>query len=75
MSKTRKRYLWRLAARIIILFACAALLICRPEEFAVLEGMNFFRRLSPLHLLWVVWVCDMILQIIPIKNKCNKFIL
>ena len=69
MSKTRKRYLWRLAARIFILFACAALLYFQPEEFSVLEGMNFFHRFSPLHLLWAVWVCDMILQIIPIKNK------
>ena len=69
MSKTRKRYLWRLAGRILILLACIALLICRPEEFSVLEGMNFFRAFSPLHLLWCIWVGDMILQIVPIKNK------
>ena len=35
MSKTRKRYLWRLAARIFILFACAALLYFQPEEVGV----------------------------------------
>ena len=69
MSKTRKHYIWRLAGRILVLLACTALLVLRPEEFAVLEGMNFFRSLSPLHLLWAIWVGDMVLQIIPIKNK------
>ncbi|MBQ8831477.1 MAG: hypothetical protein IJ017_07745 [Oscillospiraceae bacterium] len=31
--------------------------------------MNFFKSVSPFHLLWVIWVIDMVLQIIPIKNK------
>ena len=69
MSKTRKRYMWRLAGRIVILVLCLLAWIKAPETYALLEGMNFFRALSPLHLLWAVWVGDMILQIIPIKNK------
>ena len=69
MSETRKRYVWRLAGRCVVLLLCAWLRLAHPEEFTILEGMNFFRRLSPLHLLWCVWVGDMILQIIPIKNK------
>ena len=39
-----------------------------PEQFAVLEGINFFRDFSLLHLLWIIWVMDMFFQIIPIKN-------
>ena len=35
----------------------------------MLNGMNFFETLSPLHLLWAIWVVDMFLQIVPIKNK------
>lgn len=31
--------------------------------------MNFFSGVSLLHILWLIWVVDMILQIIPIKNK------
>ena len=31
--------------------------------------MNFFKEFHILHILWLVWVYDMILQIIPIKNK------
>ena len=69
MSETRKRYIWRLVCRCAILAACAAATVTHPQIFSVLEGMNFFRSLSPLHLLWLVWVADMFLQIVPIKNK------
>ena len=69
MSKTRKRYVWRLAGRIVVLALCLLAWIKAPQTYDILEGMNFFRTLSPLHLLWAVWVGDMILQIIPIKNK------
>ena len=34
-----------------------------------MEGANFFSKPSLLHILWLIWVVDMILQIIPIKNK------
>lgn len=31
--------------------------------------MNFFDELHLLHILWLIWIFDMLLQIIPIKNK------
>ena len=69
MSPTRKRYIWRLAGRIFVLLACTVLCFTSPESFQILDGMNFFRGFSLFHLLWMVWVIDMILQIFPIKNK------
>ena len=69
MSPIRKRYIGRLVARCIVLMLCTILWIADPAEFAILEGMNFFRSLSSLHLLWVVWVMDMVQQIIPLKNQ------
>ena len=69
MSPTRKRYIGRLVGRILILFICAFLCFTSPESFYILEGMNFFKRFSLFHLLWAIWVIDMILQIIPIRNK------
>ena len=69
MSKTRKRYMWCLAGRIVVLALCLLAWIKAPQTYDILEGMNFFRTLSPLHLLWAVWVGDMVLQIVPIKNK------
>ena len=69
MSPVRKRYITRLVLRCVVLVLCTTLALFAPEEFVILEGMNFFRRFSLLHLLWAVWVGDMVLQIIPIRNK------
>lgn len=69
MSKTRKIYFARLVGRCVIFIICAFMCIFQRDFFAVLNGMNFFKTLSPLHLLWVIWVIDMFLQIVPIKNK------
>ena len=69
MSETRIRYIWRLVGRSVILVLSFLLYLRSPDQFAVLEGMNFFRSPSLLHLLWLIWVADMVFQIIPIKNK------
>ncbi len=69
MSLVRKQYFLRLFIRCLILIACVVALVLKPEWFYVLEPKNFFSRFSPLHILWLVWVLDMVLQIIPIKNK------
>lgn len=69
ISKTRKRYTLKLVGRILILLGCVWLCIARPEAFGVLDGLNFFRTLSPLHLLWALWIVDMILQVTPVKKR------
>ena len=68
MSVTRKKYFARLFGRIAIFIAC--IIMCfKPENFTILEGMKFFDSFHIFHLLWGIWIIDMILQIIPIKNK------
>lgn len=69
MSEMRKRYFARLAGRCIIFLICTYLCYSRPDCFEILDGMNFFQQLSPLHILWGIWILDMVLQIIPIRNK------
>ena len=69
MSITRKKYILRLILRCVILLVCGVAVVLHPEYFTILDGMNFFREFSLLHLLWLIWVADMIQQIIPIKNK------
>ena len=67
MSITRKRYFIRLYGRIAVFILC--LIMCtNPQNYNILEGMNFFDKFHILHILWFIWVFDMILQIIPIKN-------
>ena len=65
MSAMRKRYTLRLIGRSLIFVLCVLLCVFRPQEFEILQGWNFFRMLSPLHLLWLVWMLDMLVQIIP----------
>jgi len=69
MSQTRKRYFLRLIGRIAILIASLILYLFFPHAFEILEGDNFYKKFSILHLLWLIWVGDMIFQIIPVKNK------
>ena len=69
MSKVRKRYILRLIGRCVIFIICGMLWFWNPETYSVLEGMHFFAKPSLLHLLWLIWVADMVLQIIPIKNE------
>ena len=70
MSPTRKRYFFRLVCRCIVLILCGGLSVVHPEEFEILEGMNFFRRLSVLHLLWLVWVLIWCPFRLMLKNRC-----
>lgn len=69
MSKTRRQYVARLIGRSLVFVACLAVCFVRPEWFSILDGGNFFTSFSPFHLLWAVWVLDMLWQIIPIKNE------
>lgn len=69
MSKTRRNYIFRLVCRCMIFLACVCICIFYPEEFNILNGTQFFSGPSVFHLLWIIWVIDMIQQIIPIKNK------
>ena len=68
VSDIRKRYICRLAARIVILIACVLGYVFDFIRFDVLKGNSFFERLSVLHGLWLVWVMDMIFQLLPVKN-------
>ena len=53
----------------VVLLLCAWTWLRRRDTFSVLEGMNFFRSFTPFHVLWLIWMMDMVLQIFPIRNK------
>ena len=69
MSKIRKAYVVRLVIRCVIFVLCLLMYILRPDMLDILKLGNFFRELSPLHLLWAIWVVDMIYQLVPVKNN------
>lgn len=67
MSKTRGVYFLRMIGRIIVLIVAIILYISDKNAFSVAEGFNFFDEFSLLHILWGIWIWDMILQLIPVK--------
>ena len=68
MSKMRKQYFARLIMRISVFVICGLLWIYTPDVFDILEGGNFFKAFSVLHILWGIWMLDMICQIVPMKK-------
>ena len=67
ISKTRGIYFLRLAGRIIIFFIALLTYVFDKKQFDIADGKNFFAAFSPLHILWIIWVWDMILQLMPVK--------
>lgn len=68
VSKTRKRYSYHLIGRCLILMICILLYFFYPQSYNVLNDYHFFMQFSPLHLLWFIWIIDMLFQLIPINN-------
>ena len=62
-------YMARFFARCAIFLACIGLFVTDSAEFAVLQGRAFFRKFSVLHLLWLIWMLDMVTQIFPIGKN------
>jgi hypothetical protein len=71
ISKLKKLYITRLVLRCFIFAFCVFLYIKHPSQFDVLYGMNFFKSFSFLHVLWMIWIFDMLIQIVPSKAKVS----
>ena len=63
-----KKYMARFVLRVLIFVAVVLLFLFHPSSFSVLDGMAFFREFSPLHLLWLLWMGDMVTQLIPARS-------
>ena len=69
LSLMRKRYIVKLIGRCVIFAVCVLAVAMDSPQLDILDGMAFFERFSPLHLLWIVWVAGMIEQLVPVKKK------
>lgn len=67
MSKTRKIYWFRFFGRAIIVVLMFWMYIYKKVAFDIAKGWNFFKSFSSLHILWGIWMMDMIMQLIPVK--------
>ena len=68
LSDIRKRYILRLICRCFIFLAAVILYLTGFEKHNILPGWAFFHKFSVLHLLWVVWLMDMLSQLIPMRK-------
>ena len=71
MTRTRTRilllYQARLTLRLTVLAAVTALYFGWDKAFDAARG-GFFDVLSPMHLLWALWMVDMAFQLFPSRN-------
>ena len=74
ISKTRGIYFLRLIGRIAILLIVIMIYIFDKNRFNIVYGWNFFKEFSLLHLLWIIWMWDMFLQLIPVKAHISKIL-
>ena len=65
LSYLRKIYMGRFILRCLTFLAVSLFLVVAPEQFAPLQAGMFFDKLTLLHALWVVWVFDMLVQVVP----------
>ena len=68
LSDIRKRYTVRLVVRCFILIFALFLYFTGFEKHDILQGFAFFHKFSWLHILWGLWMLDMLQQLIPAKN-------
>ena len=79
MTRTRTHILFlyqaRLVLRLMVLAAVVVLYFAWDQAFDAARS-GFFQGLSPMHLLWGLWMVDMIFQLFPSRNMlamgCQK---
>ena len=69
MSRIRRLYFIKLVIRVLIFISCILVWRYRPEMLDILYGFNFFKKLSVFHVLWVIWMLDMLWQLVPRARK------
>lgn len=65
LSAMRKVYMGRFVCRCLALLTVSVLMLAVPGQFDVLQGGGFWTAPSLLHILWLVWVGDMLAQLFP----------
>ena len=68
ISRLRKIYFLRFIGRCVTFLLYLWLYLTDKSVFSVLERGQFFKTFSPLHLMWIIWMTDMILQLVPAKH-------
>lgn len=68
LSVMLRKYRLRLAFRVLTAAATVRVLLADRAAFQALTGWGFWQRPSPLHLLWLIWIGDLVLQLVPTRQ-------
>ena len=68
LSHFRKLYQNRFVFRCAVFVLTVLLYFFAPGQFDVLYGFECFHKFSVLDILWLIWMADMLLQLIPTKQ-------
>ena len=68
LSALRRIYMGRFVFRCAALALMTVLLAACPGQFEVVQRGQFLKGPSLLHILWLIWVCDMLMQLIPLNK-------
>jgi len=69
ISRLRKIYMARLVGRCGVLLAAAVFYFLNSTQLLPVEPGQFLKKPTLLHALWLVWMGDMIAQLIPAKKN------
>lgn len=59
----RRLYLFRFVFRCVVFAASVLLYVRSPQPLTALQGFGFFHSFTLLHLLWLLWMADMVSQL------------
>lgn len=69
MSKLKKLYYLRFLQRLFLLSCAIGIYIVYPNYFDILTGFNFFEKFNVLHVFYVIWVADIMMQLMPMTGQ------
>ena len=65
LSYFRRLYQGRFILRCAVLLISAALLLFAPGQYDIMHGFHIFDRFSFFHVMWLLWMFDMVMQLVP----------
>ena len=68
LSKFRKLYYARFFFRCAVFIMSVLLWFLAPGQFDIIGGFGFFEGFSVFHVTWLLWMADMLSQMLPCRN-------
>lgn len=68
LSRFRRLYYLRFFFRCLVLIMSVLLCVFAPGQFDIIGGLGFFEHFSVFHIMWLLWMADMLSQMLPCRR-------